>query len=420
MSVSKPIVIGAAVLGIFGVSLGVAFTSQRGLVGREYTIVDVAFDDVGPALRAGNDVRVNGVRVGQVRDIAGRDGRSVLTLQLDGDRPVYRDATAVVDARSALGQKLVQLDPGTPGAGRLPEDALLDMGAKGNATDLDALLAVLDEPTRTALAGTVRTVGQGAAARSQDLNDALAAAPDLLEDAATVSRALSAPEAQLDTLLQTAETLSQRFKGREEQLADLIGQLEDTTRAVAVDDGAPLEDTLEQLPLVLTQTRETLVGLGQPLEDARATVQELREGGAALGAGTADVRATLREAVPVLQDVPGVAESARPAAEELTELLSDARPLAPKVRRALTLAATPLDVLAPYSPEVSLWFQYARDALADGDKNGHWLRFNILVNSESISGSGPLGTALPDPVTARNAYPAPGVAQTQTTSGGGR
>lgn len=420
MTVSKPIVIGTAVLGIFGISLGVAFTSQRGLVGREYTIVDVAFEDVGPALRAGNDVRVNGVRVGQVRDISGRDGRSVLTLQLDGDRPVYRDATAVVDARSALGQKLVQLDPGTPQAGRLGEDELIEMDASGNATDLDALLATLDRPTRTALAGTVRTVGQGAAARSQDLNDGVAAAPDLLEDSATVSRALSAPEAGLDTLLRTAETLSGRFAGREQQLAELIGELDDTTRAVAVDQGAPLEDTLEELPAVLTQTRDTLAGLARPLDDARASVQELREGGAALGRGTADIRATLREAVAPLQDVPGVAERAQPAVDQLTDLLADARPLAPKVRRAVTLAATPLDVLAPYSPEVSLWFQYARSALDDGDKHGHWLRFNILANSETVTGAGPLGTLLPDPVTARNAYPAPGQAQTQTTSGGGR
>lgn len=420
MSIGKPVIIGGAVMGVFALSLGAAFTSNKGLVGREYTLVDVAFDDVGPALRAGNDVRVNGVRVGQVRDIAGRDGRSVLTLQLDGDRPVYRDATAVVDARSALGQKLVQLNPGTPAAGRLSEDDLLEMGAKGDATDLDALLAVLDQPTRTALASTVRTVGQGAAARSQDLNDALAASPDLLEDTATVSRALSSPEAGLDTLLQTAETLSGRFNGREEQLADLIGELDVTTRALAVDDGKPLEDSLEQLPQVLGQTRDTLSGLAKPLDDARATVQELREGGAALGRSTADIRATLREGVPVLQDVPDVAERARPAVDQLTELVSDARPLAPKVRRAVTLAATPLDVLAPYSPEVSLWFEYARDALADGDKNGHWLRFNILANSESVSGAGPLGTALPDPVTRRNAYPAPGEAQTQTTSGGDR
>lgn len=416
MRISKPTLVGAVVLVVFGLSLGVAFTSQRGLVGREYTLVDVAFEDVGPALRAGNDVRIDGVRVGQVRDIAGRDGASVLTLQLDGDRPVYRDAKAVVDARSALGQKLVQLDPGTPAAGRLEEGELLEMGPEGNATDLDALLAVLDEPTRKALAGTIRTVGQGAAARSQDLNDALAAAPDLLEDSAAVSRALSAPEAELDTLLQTAEALNARLAGRSQQLADLIAELDDTTRAVAVDGGAPLEETLEQLPQVLGQTRDTLAGLAQPLDDTRAGVRELREGGAAVGASAGDIRAAVRELVPPLQDVPAVAEQAAPAVSELTSLVRDARPLAPKVRRAVTLAATPLDVLAPYSPEVSLWFQYARDALSDGDENGHWLRFNILYNSESVSGSGPLGVLAPDPVTARNAYPKPGQAQTQTTS----
>lgn len=417
MSLNKATVVGGAVLVAFTLSLGVAFTSSRGLVGKEYTLVDVAFDDIGPALRAGNDVRVNGVRVGQVRDIAGKDGKSVLTLQLDGSRPVYRDATAFVDARSALGQKLVQLDPGTPAAGLLPEGEMVVPGPEGDATDLDALLDVLDEPTRTALASTLRTAGRGTARHAQDLNDVLRSGADMLEDTSAVSKALSRPEAELDVLLSTATTLARRFDGREQQLSDLVTELDTTVRALAVDDAEPLTVAVGDLPQVLTETRGTLAALRQPLDDVGSTVAELREGASAVGQATPDIRATLREAVRPLADVPEVADQAEPALRGLTTLVSDVRPLAPKVRRAVTLAATPLDVLAPYSPEVSLWFAYARDALADGDKNGHWLRFNILVNSESVSGSGPLGVLLPDAVTSRNAYPAPGAAQQQTTSG---
>ncbi|MCW2616260.1 MAG: Mammalian cell entry related domain protein [Frankiales bacterium] len=420
MTMTKANVVGGAVLLVFTLSLGVAFTSQRGLVGREYTTVDVAFDDIGPALRAGNDVRVAGVRVGQVRDITGKDGKSVLTLQLDGDRALYRDATAFVDARSALGQKLVQLDPGTPEAGRLPTGTVIVPGPAGNATDLDALLDVLDQPTRAAMASTLRTAGRGTAAHAQDLGDLLGSSPDLLEDGSAVSRALSAPQAELDTLLQTARTLSGRFDGRERQLAELVTELDVTLGALAVDDGAPIEQTLQRTPETLDRARSALSSLEQPLENVRVSVLELREGGAAVGRSTPDIRATLREAVAPLGGVPSVADQAAPALRDLTTLVSDVRPLAPKVRRAVTLAATPLDVLAPYSPEVSLWFEYAADALSDGDKNGHWLRLNILANSESISGSGPFGTLLPDPITSRNAYPAPGEAQQQTTSGTGR
>lgn len=419
MSLNKAALTGGAVVVAFTLSLGVAFTSNRGLVGKEYTLVDVAFEDIGPALRAGNDVRVNGVRVGQVRDIFGKDGESRLVLQLDGDRPVYRDGSAYVDARSALGQKLVQLDPGTPAAGRLQEGDVLRPGPAGNATDLDALLAVLDKPTRTAIASTLRTAGRGTAMHAQDLNDLLAASPDLLEDGARVSRALSSPEADLDTLLKTAQTLSGRLDGREQQLADLVAEMEVGLGSLAVDEGAPLRATIEELPTTLAETQKVLEALESPLSDLQATTTNLRKGGAAVGDSTPDIRATLRDLVAPLRDVPGVADQALPAVTDLTSLVADVRPLAPKVRRAVTLAATPLDVLAPYSPEVSLWFKYARDALADGDANGHWLRFNVLVNSESVSGSGPFGT-VPDAITSRNAYPAPGEAQKQTTSGQGR
>lgn len=413
-------VIGAFVLALLGLSLVLAFISQRGVPGRQYTYVKVAFDNVGPALRPGNDVRIAGVRIGQVRQIEGKDGKAVVTLQLDGQRAIYRDATAYVAARSALGQKLIQLQPGTPAAGQLGPGELLRPGRAGNATDLDALLAVLDPATRTALGNTLRTAGQGTANRAQDINSVLGAAPSLLDDASAVSRALSAPEAGLPTLLTTARTLSQRFTGQEAQIAGLIGDLGTTTQALAVDRGQPLATTVHDLPQVLGQTRSALTALAQPLADVQATTDQLSSGAAALGAGTPDIRGVLREAVPPLKSVPGVARKAEPAVDSLTKLVVDARPLAPKVRRAVTLAQTPLDVLAPYSPEVSLWFAYARNALGSGDKNGHWLRFNVLLNSESVSGSGPLGVVLPDPITRRNAYPAPGQAQTQTTTGGTR
>lgn len=413
-----PQTVGLGVVVLFVASFALAYTAQRGVPGREYTYVDVAFEDVGPALRPGNDVRVAGVRVGQVNSISRRDGRNVVRMQLDGDRPVYKDATALVDARSALGQKLVQLTPGTPDAGRVAQGEVLEPGPTGNATDLDALLSVLDEETRQAAASTLRSTGRGLGGHSQDLNDAIGAAPDLLSDAEKISRALSTPEADLDTMLATAKTLSERFAGREQELARLLPESADTLGAFAVDDGAPLRQGVRQSSETLFETERALIALGQPLEDLRATTVELREGGAALGAATGDIRATLREAVGPLRDVPAVADQAEPAVGALADLVTDARPLTPKVRRAFTLAQTPLNVLEPYSPEVTLWFKHFTSALSNGDENGKWLRFNVLLNSESFTSAGGLGgLGLPEATNERNPYPKPGVAQTQTSAG---
>jgi phospholipid/cholesterol/gamma-HCH transport system substrate-binding protein len=88
--------------------------------------------------------------------------------------------------------------------------------------------------------------------------------------------------------------------------------------------------------------------------------------------------------------------------------------LAPEFATALTRARTPLEVLAPYAPEVALWFNHTAEALSYGGENAHYLRIAPLLAPESVS-----GTALVDgdPTVHRNPYPAPGQAQTEKVRG---
>lgn len=411
---------GAATLIVASGSLVFAFTAQRHVPGRAYTDVAVAFDQVGPALRVGNDVRVRGVRVGQVKTIGFSAGKPRVVLQLDGERKVYRDATAVIASRSALGQKYVSFEPGHSTAGLLPADTALSPGAAGDAVDLDALLSVFDPATRKALGSAVRDIGHGAAGHSQDINDALGNAPALLDDGANVSAALTDPAAHLAEVLVDARRLSARLAGSRTHISDAIGQSGGTLQALGVDGASPLKATLAELPHTLTNAQDAMTSLSTPLSDLQAGLTDLQPGAGAIGAGTEHIRAAMRGYVGPLNTLTSLSPQLDRSVVTLNGLMVDARPLAPKLHRAFALASTPLAVLAPYSPEVALWFMYAKSALAGHDSNGHWLRFDILGNSETLSGSGPLGTTAKDPMTSRDPYPAPGVAQRQTAQAGAR
>ncbi|MFD2398766.1 MlaD family protein [Prauserella oleivorans] len=145
-------------------------------------------------MRSGDDVRINDVRVGQVGEITLVDGKPVVELRFDGHRSIYRNATAVtasVGARSALGQKYVAFNPGSPQAGAVDPGEVIPASETTGAQELSDLLAVLDEPTRKALGSTLRETGGGVAGHTQDLRDTLAALPTELPDLATVSRALT-------------------------------------------------------------------------------------------------------------------------------------------------------------------------------------------------------------------------------------
>jgi phospholipid/cholesterol/gamma-HCH transport system substrate-binding protein len=400
-------VIGLSVLALFVVAVVFAFRAQYGLPGAEATIVKAAFGEVG-SLRVGDDVRIASARVGSVDSINYVDGRAVVTLKLDGDRPVYRDSTAStasVGARSALGQKFVDLDPGRAQAGPLAGDGVIPERVTRGAQEVSDLFNVFDPVTRTALGSTLREVGGGLAGHSKDLNDAFGTAPKVLPDLGTVSTALTADGGHdLVGLLHATDTLAGRFEGRQQEIATLMTNLSSTLDGLAVDDAKPFDQTLQKAPDTLRAAKAALDSLTPVLADTRSAVTTVRPGAAALGQATPDVRGVLREAIAPLDKVPGVSDRAQPAVDQLTGLMSDARPFTPRLDEALRNAAPLLAQVAPFSPEISHFFTNATSALNDGDAAGHWLRFFPIFSSESASGIVPV----PDPTVARDGDPAPG------------
>ncbi|MBN9739261.1 MULTISPECIES: MlaD family protein [unclassified Pseudonocardia] len=383
-----------------------AITAQNGLPGYlpgvERTSVKASFDDSG-ALRNGDDVRIADVRVGYVSDIALEDGRAVATMQLDNGREVYNDATAGIGARSALGQKYVDLKPGTEQAGEMASGATI--ATTTSSQELDTVLDVFDPPTREALATTVRNVGGGLAGHSGDLQDGLRALPQVLPDLGTVSGALSADGGRgVNDLLTSADRLARSFAERQESIGATVKQLDPTLAALNTDGGKPVADSLQKAPATLAEVKSALDSLNGPLTATREAVTTVRPGAEALGRATPDVRGVLREAITPLDKVPGVAGSAQPAVEDLTPTVTDLQPLVRQLGTTFAQGAPSLEYIGPHSGDISMFFTYFTDALKYSDPAGHGLNIYPIVKPESVLNNLPIE----DPTVHREAYPPPG------------
>ena len=394
----SPKLLGVVVIIASMASLAFAFVSHKGLPGRDYTYVSAAFDRVPPGLREGNEVRVRGQRVGQIHDISFKEGEPRVEMQLPGGFQVHRDANVRIRSRSLLGQKYVQVDPGTAAAGPL-EGGVIAQDRTTTVVDIVDLVDTLDAPTRAALGSAVSELGSGAAGRGPDLNALLAVAPDLLADLNVTGRSLTDEETRLAAFLVAAEQLSARFTGREAQLEALMGQLGDTLAALAVDGGQPLAETVKRLPATLDALTPALRDLGGAAAALGPAMTDLGPTAAALGAATPDLRAFFRESLTPMRKVPGVSDLATPALSALTQTFADARPLAPALRRAFDSAAAQLEVLAPYAADLDLLLDGLAEAFSQGDANGQYLRVATVLAAANQSAN-------------RNPYPAPGEAAT--------
>jgi phospholipid/cholesterol/gamma-HCH transport system substrate-binding protein len=92
--------------------LAVGIGAIGGQDGKRYT---VTLDEAAGLVRD-NAVKVAGVKVGVIEDVEADGDDAVLTLRLDPEVEVHEDAVAGVRAKSLLGEKYLQLQPGTPDA----------------------------------------------------------------------------------------------------------------------------------------------------------------------------------------------------------------------------------------------------------------------------------------------------------------
>jgi len=403
---------GLIVLVLVSAGLYVAFKAQTGFPFRPTTTVQAEIADV-HSLKPNDEVRQHSRRIGRVKDVEYRDGAALVTMELDGHKDVYRDATAAVWDLSALATKFVELDPGSASTGKLGDD-VIGQDHTTASSDLYEVLDVLDKPTRERATSTLREVGGGLAGHGKDLAAFVNSAPDVLRDLGAVSESLSAQEADLPRLLAEAHTLAGRFQGREDELAALVDQTGKTMSAVAVDDGTPLRETTKRLPATLTNARQAMDDLRKPLVDTRAAVTALEPGAVALARSENDLRGFLREAVPVATQVPPVARQATPAVRKLTGAVADARPLAPKVTRAITDLIDPLQVLAPYAgPSMAPLFLRGRSFVSQGPNPGvRYARLGVTPGVNTVTGGLLRSRDLP-----QNAYPKPGQAQYDRADG---
>ncbi|AEH09481.1 MULTISPECIES: MlaD family protein [Protofrankia] len=402
---------GFVVLAILAVVLYLTFKAQTGLPFAPTTTASASFGNI-HSLRVNDDVREMSKRIGRVSKIDYVNGVALVTMELDGNVKVYQDAHAEIWDVSALASKFVELDRGTQRAGELG-GRTIEATRNVDSADLYQLLDVLDQPTRDAATRTIRALGGGAAGHSDDLQDLLKTAPDLLEDIGTVSQALASEQADLPTLLQDVDRLAGRLSDRQQEIASLVSQSDTTLRAVSVDGGKPLTNTLERLPATLDTAKHALDSLNTPLADTASAVRDLEPGAGALARSETDVRGVLVEGVPVAGKVPGVAEQAVPAVEDLTHTVSDARPLASPLRRAISDLNTPLRVLAPYAPEIGQLFVRGQSFVSEGPVPGvRYARLSVNPGLATVTNG-----LLPSGNYAQNQYPRPGEASSDRAQG---
>ena len=241
---------------VLAILVYLAFSRSLPFGASEYTVT-ATFENAA-TLRASSPVRIAGVNVGEVTGLEREGDASKVTFTVsDEGLPIREDATVKIRPRLFLeGNFFLDLRPGSPSAGELPDGGSIPITNTSVAVQFDEILTALQQPERRSLQELLDGFGTGlnrlptaAEDADQDPDVRGESAAQAINDSFTYGRRAGRGTAQVTQALQGTEqgdlsqlVRSQRrvFRGlarSQTQLRDLITNFNVTAGAFA-DPGA--------------------------------------------------------------------------------------------------------------------------------------------------------------------------------------
>ncbi|HEX6116435.1 MAG TPA: MlaD family protein [Solirubrobacterales bacterium] len=435
---ASPVMIGALTVIISILAVFLAYNANSGLPFTPTYKISSQVENAN-TLVPGNEVRIGGVRVGQIEAIepvADDQGaaNAKLDLRLDPQiEPLPVDSTVIVRSRSALGIKYLEIVPGDSEEGYEAGSLMPLTAATPEPVEIDQFFGMFDPKTRTAIQTNLREFGNTFAGRGGDLNSAIGELQPLVERLLPVATLIASPKTQFDELFPALAQAAAEVAPVAQTQADMFVSLDETFGALASVARPFIQETITrsvpaEQALIDTGPRiRTFLGHSATLfHDLRPGAQALADNAPALEAAAVAGAEVLPGAPALNRRIPPVAaalrrlnddQAARTGLNRLTQTMNK---LDPTLR-----FATPAQTVCNYG---FLLFRNLESTFSGSDGIGTWQRF--LTFNPPTGGDEPNNEGIPSAVTANgpgatnylhvNPYPntaSPGQSPTECEAG---
>lgn len=218
-----------------------------------------------------NAVKVAGVSVGRVESVGVQGQKARLVLRIDEELPLYTDSAVSVRAKSLLGEKYIQLDPGPGGVDRIKPGATIRQG--GETFEVDQLLNSLrsmmgDEEPLTEKLGSLLARSDRLMARLEEPEVEAAMKADLERVRRLLDETAGLAQSMRMVLDGQEQYLQKKLRAAASWMGDprwprIIARLDQTSRALE-----------GELPSLLLATRETAQASSRLLTRADQALDE--------------------------------------------------------------------------------------------------------------------------------------------------
>ncbi len=296
--------------------------------GDQYTLT-AKFINAGQLVK-GNPVQTGGTPIGTVGEIhITDDGQAEVELNVkEKYAPVPTGTRAAIRqfSLSGIANRYVDLSYPDRKEGNLDDGARLDVDRTSTAVDLDELFNTLDPPTRRALQGFFKGQARQFRGAGTDANEAFRYLNPALSSSSRLFREATRDQPTLERFLVDSSKLVTTLAERRDDLSGLIGNLNETTRALGNQKTA-LASSIQRLPPFMRRANTTFVNLRAALNDVDPLVDASYRPARALRPFLSQARAFAADAEPTVRDL-RVTVRKRGSANDLIDFVNSVPPLA--------------------------------------------------------------------------------------------
>jgi phospholipid/cholesterol/gamma-HCH transport system substrate-binding protein len=278
----------------------------------------------------GNPVQVGGVPVGSVKGIKiTGDGHAEIELSIDGDHaPLRRGTRAEIRqfSQSGLANRYVDLKLPPDTDDTIPEGGLIETDKTVTQVDLDELYNTLDPETRKSLQGFFRHSADQWRGMEREANVGFQYLNPALSTSSRLFNELTKDTPVLERFLVDSSRMVTALADRRDDLAGLIGNLNETTRALGSQKEA-LAESIGRLPPFMRRANTTFVNLRSTLDEVDPLVEASKPVAKRLQPFLSQARAFAADAEPTVRDL-SITIRREGGSNDLINLLHSFPPLA--------------------------------------------------------------------------------------------
>jgi virulence factor Mce-like protein len=240
--------------------------------GKYWARFDSAF-----GLIQGGDLKVAGVRAGQITDIKldRPSNRALVGFRIDrkGFGSLRTDAFCESRPQSLIGEYFVDCQPGTAKTVLAP-GSVIPVTHTASTVAPDLVNDILRRPYRERLSLIIGSLGAGVAGNSENLNAAIRRASPALRETDRVLATLAEQNRILRDLTVNADRVVGDLAANRKDVGRFVTKARDTAQASA-ERRADIAAGLQQLPGFLEQLQPTMQSLGHVADDQSTALHEL-------------------------------------------------------------------------------------------------------------------------------------------------